>query len=178
MAPFASKEPSLVIKFACPACAMAYNAQDSQVGTAFSCRRCKAALTVPEPQIGIQAIPPTLPIPSRNLATCPDCSAAISRNALQCPKCGCPFDGPPTIEKPQIIEQTAKKWKLLQLVGLLLTVVGGLFFVLTLFLLPPPAELGSGVRPIVIMAAFAFIIFLAGLTIYTIGRTAAWWHHG
>ncbi len=68
--------------------------------------------------------------------------------------------------KPQVTEQTAKRWKLAQLVGVLLIVAGS---VAGMIAAQSESATGSG---------FAVLAFLFGLPTWIAGRFGAWWYHG
>lgn len=62
----------------------------------------------------------------------------------------------------QTVEMTSKKWKAMQLIGVLVSVVAGALWALIPF---PGAN------------ALAWFFF-GGLAVWIIGRIMAWWHHG
>lgn len=93
------------------------------------------------------------------LIKCPECGLEVSDRASACPKCACP------IGRGQLIEQTGKQWKVIQLLGFLVCIVGvvvscGSLGAENTFKLP------------------GFLILLAGLIVFMLGRFGAWWHHG
>lgn len=108
---------------------------------------------------------------------CPWCAAALTcepaiGKIATCPHCGRQFQVPlpiakPLEETPQVIEQTAKQWKIWQMTGVFLTVGGASGMYLAAIY-----ERGS-----LLLAVFAFFAFL-GLGAYSFGRAMAWWHHG
>lgn len=67
---------------------------------------------------------------------------------------------------PQLIEQTEKRWKLCELIGVLMIFSG---FATAFF--------GAGFHS-VLVAAFGLATMLFGIGPYVIGRFGAWWHHG
>ncbi|MHC4064360.1 MAG: hypothetical protein ACYSUI_07655 [Planctomycetota bacterium] len=69
-------------------------------------------------------------------------------------------------QRPVVVEQTAKRWKLLQGLGVLGLVCGCV-----------PLFLGFGLESSV-MRVFGGIAMATGLTSYIVGRSMAWWHHG
>lgn len=89
------------------------------------------------------------------LLTCQDCGHQVSDRAATCPKCGAPTGA------TQLVEQTAKKWKFLQLTGLIMAVVGlGLIM-----------QTGGE-------ALFLFrILVFGGIGMGVIGSVCAWWFH-
>jgi uncharacterized membrane protein HdeD (DUF308 family) len=64
------------------------------------------------------------------------------------------------VTKPELvlIEQTAKKWKKIQLIGVLLFVIGG-------------------VAMLVSPNGFTILMFFAGAGVFLYGKFGAWWHH-
>ncbi len=88
------------------------------------------------------------------LKTCPECNSTISDLAKVCPSCGKPL-----MPATQTIEKTAKKWKAVQLIGIvgMLAGIGGCL----------AKEPDKGVP-----------IFTLCLVVYLTGRICAWWHHG
>lgn len=74
---------------------------------------------------------------------------------------------PPEIsEKPVIIEQTAKRWKVIQLAGAGVCLVGIALTALAISLFSSP------------LAIAAAMICAGGLGTIITGRTLAWWYHG
>lgn len=98
------------------------------------------------------------------LAKCPDCGKDVSDQASSCPNCGHPV-------KAVVIEQTAKKYKAMQLLGIFLIIIG----IFSLF-----GSLGSTSSESSGMFGFsggsALLIFV-GLICYIAARMQAWWHH-
>ena len=72
-------------------------------------------------------------------------------------------------DTPQIIEQTAKRWKLLQLIGLALAVVSAPGIPLSF------ARVDWSLWPLLIASA---TVFVAGAGICITGAALAWWYHG
>jgi predicted Zn finger-like uncharacterized protein len=112
---------------------------------------------------------------------CPQCDAAISVDAvyagrsIKCPKCNWRFlangknsssGNPDSAPSVVMIEQTSKKYKGRQLIGVAIIIVG-IFFM----------AIGVGCEKI---AAYviAGLFFSTGFGIYTIARIQAWWYHG
>jgi DNA-directed RNA polymerase subunit RPC12/RpoP len=93
------------------------------------------------------------------LVACPDCGHRVSQKAPACVKCGAPIAA-------QTIEATGKKWKLMQLSGVALLVVG--FAGLCATASSSSAAEGS------LVTGFAL---LGGLVLMVWGRFGAWWHH-
>lgn len=63
------------------------------------------------------------------LINCPDCSRQVSDRAAICPDCACPvrINEKPNVkipERPVLIEQTAKKWKIYQIYGTIVLALG------------------------------------------------------
>lgn len=62
-------------------------------------------------------------------------------------------------QQPMLIEQTAKKWKKLRLIGVLVFIFGG-------------------VLALVAQNGFTLTLPFIGAGIYAWGRFGGWWHHG
>lgn len=92
------------------------------------------------------------------LITCPECEYPVSSSAATCPQCGHPLS-------PVVIEQTDKRWKMVQLVGGCLTLVSCLLVVVNM------AMSGRGYF-------LSCIAFLVSCCVYFAGRLGAWWEHG
>lgn len=73
---------------------------------------------------------------------------------------------PRQVRAPRQIEQTAKRWKLLQAIGAMTMFVCAVWFGLAL-----GVESDDG-------AASASLVGVLGLIAYVLGRALAWWHHG
>jgi hypothetical protein len=70
-----------------------------------------------------------------------------------------------------ITERTAKRYKAMQLFGMMLAVVSLLIFIF--------AGAVMDIWPFAIMAnLLALLGVLVGLVTYLVGRILAWWHHG
>ena len=91
---------------------------------------------------------------------CPDCGKTVSRLAASCPHCGRPM------EAAQLIEQTAKKYKLIQLIGFGICVVAVLLVAVS-------AACQSEVA-----VGLSCLLFGVGFIQFVVGRGLAWWHHG
>ena len=91
------------------------------------------------------------------LITCPTCQNNISSEAVSCPQCGHPTKS--TIEPTVTTQQTSKTWKLLQLIGALMAIVG----------IAVKASGGSG------NWTYAAMV---GLLLFIAGRFWGWWNHG
>jgi len=85
------------------------------------------------------------------LINCSECEKQISDTAKSCPSCGHPVAA-------VTIEATGKRFKGLQVIGLLIFIVGFIF----LFINPPTGIIGT----------------LLGLGLYIYSRFGAWWQHG
>ncbi|MGB2632042.1 MAG: zinc ribbon domain-containing protein, partial [Minisyncoccales bacterium] len=57
------------------------------------------------------------------LIKCSECGREISDKAETCPACGSPLQDK-KIQKPVVIEQTSKSWKVIQLISGILIIVG------------------------------------------------------
>lgn len=86
---------------------------------------------------------------------CPDCGNQVSGKAAACPTCGHPMRRPGVVTT----QQTAKRYKAAQLVGVLLCAAGTVSCV---------------DRDVITMSA----LWTGGLGIYAAARFAAWWSHG
>lgn len=69
-------------------------------------------------------------------------------------------------EKPVLVEATAKRWKVIQLYGAVICLVGVLLTGLSISLFSSP------------LAIAAAVVCATGLGTIITGRTLAWWHHG
>lgn len=95
-----------------------------------------------------------------SLINCPECSKQVSDSAITCPDCGFQVSSP-----VQTIQQTSKKYKLAQAIGVLLTV---------------------SAMPLVLIGANSssqntstagILCFIVGPCIYFAGRFGAWWNN-
>jgi len=100
------------------------------------------------------------------LIKCPECGREVSDTARACPCCAYPLGA------PTLIEQTAKRWKSVQILGAVLMLLG---LVLGLVFLYTTKVSDSSVRP-VLACLVPFLV--AGVSVYVVGRVGAWWHHG
>ena len=106
------------------------------------------------------------------LVKCPDCGRDVSQRAPTCPGCGAPIanapSAAPAYQAVQAIEETGKRWKRLQVYGVIeiLAATGPLFI--------RPRD-NPEVGPI----ALLWIMGLLGLGLATLAyaRIGAWWHH-
>jgi hypothetical protein len=117
---------------------------------------------------------------------CPHCRTSLEYELfefspgeqLACPTCGGGFVLPgqmapmqqPVAYKPVLIEQTAKRYKAMQLLG-------GLMMLGSLVVMVPSCvsmdKNGPGKQ-----AAIGVLVGLVGAVIYVFGRFFAWWRHG
>ena len=88
------------------------------------------------------------------LINCPDCGKEMSDRAPACPHCGHPN------AKAVTIEQTGKKWKFLQLFGVIFLLIG----IIGIFQDGP--------------VAIFTLLSAVGLFSYIFGRFGSWWYHG
>lgn len=106
------------------------------------------------------------------LIQCPDCGSQVSSSAAACLKCGYPIAGGGTTQaqggKVQTVEQTSKRYKLQQLLSVLLIGVGVIVVISGV-----SAEQPSGGS-----AAVGTLLIVAGFIWYIIARFTTWWHHG
>jgi len=105
---------------------------------------------------------------------CPECGNGISEIAQNCPSCGCPIQktiitGQTTIpQQPQQIQTahaTIKKWKSIQLFGLILFIIG----IVSLFSL-----LSSDAKA---EPTYQGVTTGLGIIFFVIGKFGAWWHN-
>lgn len=89
------------------------------------------------------------------LIKCSDCQKEHSDLAQVCPNCG----RPARVNQPVLIEQTAKRWKDLQIIGVVLALIS------------LPLMMADAIRVLAILLAVGAI----GLIIYA--RYQAWYHH-
>jgi hypothetical protein len=149
------------------------------------------------PAVPVSSAPPAWPETvehgtdgGRELMACPFCSEPILATAKKCKYCkemlypaGLEPDraaiGPSTRHKrPQLIEQTAKKWKAIQLLG-------GVGIVLSIFLIAGSILIKFKIEAsdpaftlFTILLYAGLVCFVIGFTTYVVGRIAAWWYHG
>lgn len=97
------------------------------------------------------------------LIACNECGRQISNRATACPHCGA------LASTPQVIEQTAKRWKLLQLIGAVICIASFIGIVL----------LCGGANPDKYGAVLAvnYVLFGIGFLVAVVGRAGAWWYH-
>ncbi|HZU35413.1 MAG TPA: zinc-ribbon domain-containing protein [Gemmataceae bacterium] len=181
-----------MIRFACPSCQSEYTVPVRNVGKKTVCPKCGQRLQVPVPRrdktvLGrlVDQLPPESPAPTGQawheqpppvrrpaeqsariadrtlLIKCPECGRAVSDKARACPECAYPLGG--TV----LIEQTSKRWKLMQLIGVLVCLLGAIPFTVFFLLTERPAFL-----------VLAGAVFMIGFVIWATGSVAAWWHHG
>lgn len=122
--------------------------------------------------------------------TCANCGAAIGKletpyvfqDQTVCGACHARLNptlnyaagGTATLERPrvQVIEQTAKTWKFLMLIGALVSVGGFATLMVGLIHSTSTAPFGDTV----VQFAFAFLIL--GFLVALVARFMAWWNHG
>ena len=98
------------------------------------------------------------------LIACPECGRKVSDLAAACPKCARPLGR----SRPQVVEQTGKGWKAVQLVGAL-PAIGG---VVAMLVGMDGGASQSG------LTAFGLLAALVGPLVFAFGRAGAWWFHG
>jgi RNA polymerase subunit RPABC4/transcription elongation factor Spt4 len=96
---------------------------------------------------------------------CPDCGGMVSDQATSCPHCG-----RPKTARPQLIEQTSKKWKAVQVIGVPLALIGIVVAMLT----------ARGHTGLEATTGFwiGLVIACIGAGVALAGAIGAWWHHG
>jgi len=101
------------------------------------------------------------------LLKCPDCGTDFSDQAPACPKCARPNR---PASNTQVIEQTGKGWKRMQVVGCLTTVIG-------ISVGAAIASTGSTAGQIIGSLVLGFGL-VGGIGTFFAARIGAWWHHG
>ncbi|MEZ4279029.1 MAG: hypothetical protein R3F21_05345 [Myxococcota bacterium] len=96
------------------------------------------------------------------MINCPDCGKEVSSKAPACVACGSPISA-------QTIQATAKKWKAMQVVGMLLIIFGVAGMCSTISD-PKAASEASA-------AGTTALMFIAGMGLTIFGRLGAWWNH-
>jgi RNA polymerase subunit RPABC4/transcription elongation factor Spt4 len=93
------------------------------------------------------------------LVNCRECGKQLSDQAATCPSCGAPQH--PAFERAGVVttQQTAKKYKVLQLVGVLVLLFGVI------------VRAGTG-------EYWGTAVAMLGLLLFVAGRLGAWWRHG
>ena len=79
-------------------------------------------------------------------------------------------------KRVQVIEQTAKRFKLLQLIGGTGLLIGSVWWVALLAMTATAAKPAD--EPSAVAGVLAFVILTVSLPVYASGRFLAWWHHG
>jgi hypothetical protein len=98
------------------------------------------------------------------LIQCSECGRGVSSLAVACPACGNPIAAAETGAAVQAVERTAKRFKGIQLAGLILMALGG-----------GAVANVSRDSPIFPMGAIAFLL---GFVALVFGVVRAWWYHG
>ena len=106
------------------------------------------------------------------LVDCSECGKQISDKASSCPHCGSPVSNISSIkvgiEKP--IELTAKRFKLISLLSVLIFLFGWVLFFIIISNTPSKTT-GS------FLPMLSLLLILSGLISYIINRVRIWWHH-
>lgn len=97
------------------------------------------------------------------LIKCSDCGKEVSDRSDKCIYCGAPIGH--AAEKAQVIEATSKKWKKVQIAGIIILIIG--IFSCTAATKQADGSYGFGVS-----------VPWIGMAVYLYGRISAWWHHG
>lgn len=98
------------------------------------------------------------------LIKCAECGKEISDKAPSCPSCGNPINNK-LQQKPVVIEQTYKKWKVVKLVSGILIVIG----IFNLF-----GGINNHNDPSI---SFGIFILFIGIIGSIIGKFGAWWNN-
>jgi len=103
------------------------------------------------------------------LIKCSECGREISDKAFACPNCGNPSQNINRITQqvPVMIEQTRKKWKVFQFLGVIIGIIGFYFFIKNL--------IGGSWKDTGV--SFGLFIGFIGLVLFIIGKIGAWWHN-
>jgi hypothetical protein len=135
--------------------------------------------------------------------TCPECgyrykvSDELAGRHLSCPECQTRFKvkGAPraradqdeddeedrTPDKVQTIEKTGKKWKAVQLVGVLMMLIGVIGLVVScagVYADPFGEGGGPSTRMKAIFSVLGGVLASCGVVTTIIGRVGGWWYHG
>ncbi len=100
------------------------------------------------------------------LIPCPDCGTEVSDKAEACPKCARPLGG------TTLIEQTAKIWKMIQIVGAGIMLIG-----ICCILFACSGGVGR-LESSVTLITVGISTIVVGLSVLTVAKIEAWWHHG
>ena len=137
-------------KASCPHCAVMFNYKPELAGRTVVCPKCQGKFTIPIPQA--VAVPEGPGI-------------SVSKSELE---------PSPNKGKGQVVtELTAKRYKLIQLVGVILLLVG----IVKIFIDIGSSD-GDGLAGTGIPSPWALSMTLIGLSVWIVGRMVAWWHHG
>ena len=106
------------------------------------------------------------------LINCPECEKQVSDKAVSCPNCGYAVaaatvstsanQGDSAAKKVQTVELTAKRYKLQQVLAVLLLGIG----VVAAIGSPPESN-----------SVLPGLMMFAGLTWFIVARILIWWHH-
>jgi len=141
------------ISFTCPYCKQTFVVPTQVVGQQSNCSNCK------NPVVIVANSNPTTPQQSPYIA--PSVSTQ-SQSPLQVD----------TNTEHTTIELTAKKYKKIMLIAVLLVITGGLFFIAAAALSNVSKSAGIGVAS---LGGFPFVV---GIILYLYARIGAWWNHG
>jgi uncharacterized membrane protein YvbJ len=102
------------------------------------------------------------------LISCQECGRQVSDKASACPQCACPIGALPA-GGPRVvtIQETSKRWKKLQLLGMIGVPVCFIGIM---------SSAGAD-QPSEGAAVFWVLGLLASIGAYIYGRFGAWWHH-
>lgn len=117
---------------------------------------------------GLQVVQKHEPSSLSETRSCPFCGEKILLAAKKCKHCGEFLDETvrSTHVKTQTIELTGKRFKLMQLLGVLGILLGG-----------PGMFIGMQLNDQTI-AVISFLALAIGVLLYPAGRVGAWWYHG
>ena len=104
---------------------------------------------------------------------CPNCEHACSEAAVACPACGHPLA---TMRRPvQTTEQTAKRWKVIMLIGGSVAVVSASSCFLTASFAANDPGNNGGYALVAVLSAIGFVV---GFGTCVVARLCDWWFHG
>ena len=137
-------------KASCPHCAVTFKCKPELAGRTVTCPKCQGKFTIPIPQA--VAIPEGPGI-------------SVSKSDLE--------PSPSKGKGHVVTELTAKRYKLIQMIGVVLLLVGIVKVIVDIGASDGDSLAGSGIS-----SPMALSMTLLGLIVWIVGRMLAWWHHG